>query len=65
MGPTELYAAQRYRADREHQYRILYLAFVGDPAKLRASLLHNPFSSKGAKIHPVGRGSVLFKFDPN
>lgn len=65
MGPTEIFAAQRYRADREHRYRILYLAFVADPAQMTATLLANPFSAKAAgKFRPVGKGSVVYEFDP-
>jgi hypothetical protein len=65
MGPTEIFAAQRYRADREHRYRILYLANVGDPARMTTTLLANPFSAKAAgKFRPVGKGSVVYEFDP-
>lgn len=65
MGPTEIFAAQRYRADREHRYRILYLAYVGDPARMTATLLANPFSAKSVgKFRSVGRGSVVYEFDP-
>lgn len=65
MGPTEIFAAQRYRADREHQYRILYLANVGDPARMAPTLLSNPFSSKGAgTFRAVGKGSVVYEFNP-
>lgn len=65
LGPTEIFAAQRYRADREHRYRILYLAYVSDPARLTATLLANPFSVKAAgKFRPVGKGSVVYEFDP-
>lgn len=65
MGPTEIFAAQRYRADREHRYRVLYLAHVGDPARMTVTLLANPFSAKAAgKFRPVGKGSVVYEFDP-
>ena len=65
MGPTEIFAAQRYRGDREHQYRILYLANVGDPARMTPTLLSNPFSSKGAgTFRAVGKGSVVYEFNP-
>lgn len=65
MGPTEIFAAQRYRADREHQYRILYIANVGEPARMVPTLLANPFSIKGAgAFRAVGRGSVVYEFDP-
>ena len=65
MGPTEIVAAQRYRADREHRYRILYLAFVSDPARMTPKLLANPFSAKAArKFRVVGKGSVVYEFDP-
>lgn len=63
LGPTEIFAAQRYRADREHQYRILYLANVGDPARMRWLLLPNPFSAKAsASFRAVGKGSVVYEF---
>jgi hypothetical protein len=65
MGPTEIGAAQRYRIDREHRYRILYLAHVGDPARMGTTLLANPFSDKGdGKFRAVGKGSVTYEFDP-
>lgn len=65
LGPTEIFAAQRFRADREHRYRILYFAYVGDPGRLTWKLLPNPFSVKGAgKFCPVGRGSVVYEFGP-
>lgn len=63
LGPTEIFAAQRYRADREHQYRILYLANVGDPVRMRWLLLPNPFSAKAAaSFRAVGKGSVVYEF---
>lgn len=65
MGPTEIFAAQRYRADRDHQYRILYIANVGEPTRMAPTLLANPFSIKGAgAFRTVGRGSVVYEFDP-
>ncbi len=65
MGPTEIGAAQRYRADGDHRYRILYLAHVGDPARMTATRLANPFSARAAgKFRPVGKGSVVYEFDP-
>jgi hypothetical protein len=64
LGPTEIFAAQRYRADREHQYRILYLANVADPVRMRWLLLPNPFSAKAsASFRAVGKGSVVYEFD--
>lgn len=64
MGPTEIYAAQNYRADRDNRYRILYLAYVGDPVRMTATLLANPFSAKAAAgFRPVGRGSVVYEFN--
>jgi hypothetical protein len=63
MGPTEIGAAQRYKSDREHRYRILYLAYVGDPARMTLTLLANPFSSKAeGKFRAVGKGSVTYEF---
>lgn len=65
MGPTEIGAAQRYRSDREHRYRILYLAYVSDPARMTPTLLANPFSSKAeGKFRAVGKGSVTYEFSP-
>lgn len=65
LGPTEIFAAQRYRGDSEHKYRILYLANVGDPARMTPTLLANPFSSKGAgTFRAVGKGSVVYEFNP-
>ena len=64
MGPTEIGAAQRYRNDREHRYRVLYLANVSDPARMTATLLANPFSEKAVgKFRAVGKGSVAYEFD--
>lgn len=63
LGPTEIFAAQRYRADREHQYRILYIANVGDPVRMRWLLLPNPFSPKASALfRAVGKGSVVYEF---
>ena len=63
MGPTEIFAAQRYRADGDNRYRILYIAHAGEPTRMTATLLHNPYSSKGAaRFHPVGKGSVTYEF---
>lgn len=63
MGPTEIFAAQRFRGDKEHRYRILYLANVGDPLRMTATLLINPFSQKGeGKFRSIGRGSVTYEF---
>jgi hypothetical protein len=65
MGPTEIGAAQRYRKDREHQYRVLYLAYVTDPERMTMTLLANPFSEKGdGKFRAVGKGSVTYEFEP-
>ena len=65
MGPTEIGAAQRYRSDREHRYRVLYLAYVGDPTRMTARLLANPFSARAeGKFRAVGKGSVTYEFDP-
>ncbi len=65
MGPTEIGAAQRYRFDQEHKYRVLYLAHVGDPARMTLTLLANPFSTKAAgKFRAVGKGSVVYDFAP-
>lgn len=63
LGPTEIVTAQRYRGDREHRYRILYLSNVGDPARLTFTLLTNPFSAKAdGKFRLVGNGSVTYEF---
>lgn len=65
MGPTEIFTAQRFRADREHRYRILYLANVDDPMRMTWMLLANPFSAKGeGAFRTVGKGSVIYAFDP-
>jgi hypothetical protein len=64
LGPTEIVAAQRCRADREHHYRILYVSNVGDPVGLQFALLTNPFSAKAdGKFRLVGKGSVTYEFD--
>ncbi|SFT71839.1 sacsin N-terminal ATP-binding-like domain-containing protein [Paraburkholderia aspalathi] len=65
IGPTEIITAQRYRSDREHRYRILYVSNVDDPERARISMLFNPFSMRGeAKFRMVGKGSVIYEFDP-
>jgi hypothetical protein len=65
MGPTEIGAAQRWRADREHRYRVLYMANVVTLLRMAATLLVNPFSARAAgKFRPIGKGSVVCEFDP-
>lgn len=65
MGPTEIGAAQRWKSDRDHRYRILYISYVGDPARMSVTLLANPFSARAVgKFRPVGKGSVVYEFDP-
>lgn len=64
MGPTEIGAAQRYKADKDNKYRILYVANATDPKRMTISLLPNPFSKVGLKkLRPVGRGSVTYAFE--
>lgn len=63
MGPTEIGAALRYRADQDKKYRILYISNVLDPKRLAVTLLPNPFSREGeSKLRAVGRGSVTYEF---
>ena len=65
LGPTEIGAAQRWRSDRDHRFRILYVTYVGDPTRMRVTVLPNPFSTKAeGKFRPVGKGSVVYEFDP-
>ena len=65
LGPTEIGAAQRWRSDRDHRFRILYVTYVGDPKRMRVTVLPNPFSTKAeGKFRPVGKGSVVYEFDP-
>lgn len=65
MGPTEIGAAQRWRLDRDHRYRILYISYVGSPARMKVAVLANPFSARAeGKFRAVGKGSVLYEFDP-
>lgn len=64
MGPTEIGAALKYKADRDNKYRILYIAYATDPQRVEATILLNPFSRKGGKkLRAVGRGSVKYEFD--
>ncbi|MFM0327325.1 sacsin N-terminal ATP-binding-like domain-containing protein [Caballeronia glebae] len=64
FGPTEIVAADRYREDEDHIYRILYVSHVTEGSKTRIRLLPNPFSVEGMrKLHPVGRGAVTYAFD--
>ncbi|WP_157302170.1 sacsin N-terminal ATP-binding-like domain-containing protein [Thauera phenylacetica] len=63
MGPTEIGAALRYRADQDNKYRILYISNVLDPKRLAVTLLPNPFSREGEKkLRAIGRGSVTYEF---
>jgi len=63
MGPTEIGAALRYKADRDNRYRILYVAFATDPQRAAATILQNPFSREGQKkLRAIGRGSVKYEF---
>lgn len=64
LGPTEIGAALRYKADKDNKYRILYIANVTDPQRVCATVLHNPFSREGEKkLRAIGRGSVKYTFD--
>ncbi len=63
MGPTEIATALRYRADGDNKYRIIYVAYATDPARVRATVLPNPFSKDGEKkVRAIGRGSVKYAF---
>lgn len=63
MGPTEIAAAHKYRADKEHRYRVLYVSNATDNKKMKIAVLPNPFSKDGVvKLRAVGRGSVTFEF---
>jgi hypothetical protein len=64
MGPTEISAAHRYRADGDNKYRILYVSHILDRKHLDINVLPNPFSRDGSKkLRAVGRGSVKFEFN--
>lgn len=64
MGPTEIVAAERYKADKNNKFRILYVANATDPKRMKISLLPNPFSKAGLhKLRAVGRGSVTYAFE--
>ena len=63
MGPTENACAQKYAADNQHKYRVIYVSNVTNKNETRVDLLPNPFSTAGSKhIKLVGNGSVTFKF---
>ncbi len=63
MGPTEIACAQKYAADKQHKYRVLYVSNVTNKNETRVDQLPNPFSTAGSKhIKLVGNGSVTFKF---
>jgi hypothetical protein len=65
MGPTEIATAQRYKADGDNKYRVLYIAYVTDPDRVAATILPNPFSKEGQKkIRVFGKGSVKYSFFP-
>lgn len=64
MGPTEIAAAHRYKTDKEHKYRVLYVSNATDHKRMAISLLPNPFSKGGSqKLRAVGKGSVTFAFN--
>ena len=66
MGPTEIIAAQAFRRDREHRYRIIYVSHAGEPDRTQIALLFNPFSVRGEeKFRMVGKGNVTYEFDPS
>lgn len=66
LGPTEIGAAQRYKADNDNQFRILYVANATDPKRTAVSMLPNPFSREGMrKLRAIGRGSVTYEFGVN
>lgn len=63
MGPTEIAAAHKYRADKEHRYRVLYVSNATDHKRTKITLLPNPFSKEGGRaLRAIGRGSVTFEF---
>ena len=63
MGPTEIGAALKYKADQDNKYRVLYIANATDPKRLSVTLLPNPFSREGEKkLRAIGRGSVTYEF---
>lgn len=63
MGPTEIAAAHRYRADKDHRYRVLYVSNATDHKRMKITLLPNPFSKEGGRsLRAIGRGSVTFEF---
>jgi hypothetical protein len=63
MGPTEIACSQKYAADKQHKYRILYVSNVTNQSEARVDQLPNPFSTAGSNhIKLVGNGSVTFKF---
>jgi hypothetical protein len=64
LGPTEIGAALRYKADGNNKYRVLYVANAMDPKNVQVTVLQNPFSKDGEKkFRAVGRGSVKYQFD--
>lgn len=63
MGPTEIAAAHKFRADKDHRYRVLYVSNATDHKRMKITLLPNPFSKEGGRsLRAVGRGSVTFEF---
>ncbi|MBD5804524.1 hypothetical protein AZOA_39670 [Azoarcus sp. Aa7] len=63
MGPTEIASAHKYRADKDHRYRVLYVSNATDHAQMRITLLPNPFSKEGLRtLRAIGRGSVTYEF---
>lgn len=47
LGPTEIIAAHRFRKDRDHKYRILYVSHGTQSANTRIWLLPNPIAETG------------------
>ena len=63
MGPTEIAAAYKYRADKEHRYHVLYVAYATQHKLMWITLLPNPFSKEGLQeLEEMGQGSVTYKF---
>ena len=63
MGPTEIATAYKYRADKDHRYRVLYVANATEHKRMRTTMLPNRFSKEGVqKLRAVGQGSVTYEF---
>jgi len=65
LGPTEVEAAIKYRADGKHRFRVLFIERVTEPEHTRILVLTNPYSNQYKdRFQLVTKGEQGFRFDP-